>query len=54
MVLSDLSPFVESGDRAAWLNTINDMKGDVAVRDIQTYPIMVIFTRLMSSMIFGG
>jgi len=38
MVLSDLSPFVESGDRAAWLNTINDMKGDVAVRDIQNLP----------------
>ena len=38
MVLSDLSPFVESGDRAAWLATINDMKGDVAVRDIQNLP----------------
>ena len=38
MVLSDLSPLVESGDRAAWLNTINDMKGDVAVRDIQNLP----------------
>ena len=38
MVLADLSPFVESGDRAAWLNTINDMKGDVAVRDIQNLP----------------
>jgi acetolactate synthase-1/2/3 large subunit len=38
MVLSDLSPFVESGDRAAWLTTINDMKGDVAVRDIQNLP----------------
>ena len=37
-VLDDLAPLVESGDRAAWLDTISDMKGDVAVRDIQNLP----------------
>ena len=37
-VLDDLAPLVEAGDRAAWLATINDMKGDVAVRDIQNLP----------------
>ncbi len=37
-VLDDLGPLVESGDRAAWLATIHEMKGDVAVRDIQNIP----------------
>ena len=37
-VLDDLAPLVEAGDRAAWHATINDMKGDVAVRDIQNLP----------------
>ncbi len=37
-VLDDLGPLVESGDRAAWLATIHEMKGDVAVRDIQNMP----------------
>ena len=37
-VLDGLMPLVESGDRAGWHDTINDMKGDVAVRDIQNLP----------------
>ena len=37
-VLDELGPLVESGDRAAWLATIHEMKGDVAVRDIQNMP----------------
>ena len=37
-VLDELGPLVESGDRAAWLATIHEMKGDVAVRDIQNIP----------------
>ena len=37
-VLDELGPLVESGDRAAWLATIHEMKGDVAVRDIQNLP----------------
>ena len=37
-VLDGLTPLVESGDRAGWHDTINDMKGDVAVRDIQNLP----------------
>ena len=37
-VLDDLAPLVEAGDRAAWLATIHEMKGDVAVRDIQNLP----------------
>jgi acetolactate synthase-1/2/3 large subunit len=37
-VLEDLLPLLEKGDRAAWLSFINDMKGDVAVRDIQNLP----------------
>ena len=37
-VLDDLGPLVASGDRAAWLATIHEMKGDVAVRDIQNIP----------------
>ena len=37
-VLDELGPLVESGDRAAWLASIHEMKGDVAVRDIQNLP----------------
>ncbi len=37
-VLQDLLPHVESGGRKTWLSTIDDMKGDVAVRDIQNIP----------------
>ena len=37
-VLDDLAPLVEAGDRAAWLDKIKEMKGDVAVRDIQNLP----------------
>ncbi len=37
-VLEELGPLVEAGDRAAWLATIQEMKGDVAVRDIQNLP----------------
>jgi len=37
-VLEDLLPLLETGDRSAWVSFINDMKGDVAVRDIQNLP----------------
>ena len=37
-VLDDLTPLVESGDRADWHESINEMKGDTAVRDIQNLP----------------
>ena len=37
-VLEDLLPRVEPGDRAQWLSTIHEMKGDVGVRDIQNMP----------------
>ena len=37
-VLQALLPHVESGGRKTWLSTIDDMKGDVAVRDIQNLP----------------
>ena len=37
-VLQDLLPHVEPGGRKTWLSTIDDMKGDVAVRDIQNIP----------------
>ena len=37
-VLEDLLPLVEAGDRSAWLDSITEMKGDVAVRDIQNLP----------------
>ena len=37
-VLEDLLPLVESGDRTQWLSLIHEMKGDVAVRDIQNIP----------------
>ncbi len=37
-VLETLLPSVEGGDRAEWLDHINEMKGDAAVRDIQNLP----------------
>jgi len=37
-VLVTLLPSVEGGDRAEWLDHINEMKGDAAVRDIQNLP----------------
>ena len=37
-VLETLLPSVERGDRAEWLDHINEMKGDAAVRDIQNLP----------------
>ena len=38
VVLEELSAFVEPGDRRSWLAAIDEMKGDVAVRDIQNLP----------------
>ena len=37
-VLDDLAPQVAAGDRVGWLAAIRDMKGEVAVRDIQNLP----------------
>ena len=37
-VLQSLLPHVEAGSRKSWLSTIEGMKGDVAVRDIQNLP----------------
>ena len=37
-VLQSFLPHVESGGRKTWLSTIDEMKGDVAVRDIQNLP----------------
>lgn len=37
-VLDELSPKISSGDRTVWLDTIEEMKGEVAVRDIQNLP----------------
>ena len=37
-VLRDLLPKIEHGDRRDWLNTIAEMKGDSAVRDVQNLP----------------
>jgi acetolactate synthase-1/2/3 large subunit len=37
-VLEQLLPLVEKKDRADWLNRIKEMKGDSAVRDIQSLP----------------
>ena len=36
--LEALLPNVDSGDRVAWINYINTLKGDSAVRDIQKLP----------------
>ena len=37
-VLRSLLPHIAAGGRKTWLSTIDDMKGDVAVRDIQNLP----------------
>jgi len=37
-VLEELSPLINAGDRNVWLDTIKEMKGEVAVRDIQNLP----------------
>ena len=37
-VLEDLSPAIAAGDRKDWLAAIREMKGEVAVRDIQNLP----------------
>ena len=37
-VLQALLPYVETGHRKSWLSAIDEMKGDVAVRDIQNLP----------------
>ena len=37
-VLEELSPLVGSGDHKSWLSAIAEMKGEVAVRDIQNLP----------------
>jgi acetolactate synthase I/II/III large subunit len=37
-VLTRLTPAVAASDRADWLRRINDLKGDSAVRDIQSLP----------------
>ena len=37
-VLEDLSPSIAAGDRKDWLAAIREMKGEVAVRDIQNLP----------------
>ena len=37
-VLARLTPAIAAGDRRAWLTKIDDLKGDVAVRDIQNLP----------------
>lgn len=37
-VLQELLPGVQSADHSAWLDHIDSMKGDVAVRDIQSLP----------------
>ena len=37
-VLDDLAPLVETRNRDTWLAGIREMKGDVAVRDIQNLP----------------
>ena len=37
-VLEELMPHLEKGDRSPWLASIDDLKGDVAVRDIQNLP----------------
>ena len=37
-VLEDLAPSIEAGDRRSWRAAIREMKGEVAVRDIQNLP----------------
>jgi acetolactate synthase-1/2/3 large subunit len=36
--LEEILPRVEQGDRSEWIGYITDLKGDAAVRDIQTLP----------------
>ncbi|HJO18648.1 MAG: biosynthetic-type acetolactate synthase large subunit [Vicinamibacterales bacterium] len=38
VVLEEMLPHISKGDRSAWLGTIDEMKGNVAVRDIQNLP----------------
>jgi acetolactate synthase-1/2/3 large subunit len=37
-ILDELLPHIQSGDHAAWLAHIDEIKGDAAVRDIQNVP----------------
>jgi len=37
-VLEEMLPHISKGDRSAWIGTIDEMKGNVAVRDIQNLP----------------
>jgi acetolactate synthase I/II/III large subunit len=37
-VLENLIPHIETRDRSAWIRYINELKGDSAVRDIQSLP----------------
>jgi len=37
-VLEEILPHISKGNRSSWLGTIEEMKGDVAVRDIQNLP----------------
>jgi acetolactate synthase-1/2/3 large subunit len=37
-VLENLTPHIEARDRSAWIRYINELKGDSAVRDIQSLP----------------
>ena len=37
-VLDEVLPLVNVGDREEWIDHINEMKGDSAVRDIQNLP----------------
>ncbi|SVA05795.1 uncharacterized protein METZ01_LOCUS58649 [marine metagenome] len=37
-VLEEMLPHISKGDRSEWLGTIEEMKGNVAVRDIQNLP----------------
>ena len=38
VVLEELAPLIAAGDRKSWLAAIREMKGEVAVRDIQNLP----------------
>ena len=37
-VLEEMLPHISKGNRSSWLGTIDEMKGNVAVRDIQNLP----------------
>ena len=43
-VLKELLPRIESLDRSEWLDHIDQLKGDSAVRDIQNLPTTDICT----------